>query len=288
VSGLSSRFLAVLGAQWGDEGKGKLVDILAQRYDIVSRFNGGANAGHTLVVGGKKFAFHLLPCGMLYSGKKNVIGNGVVLDLPILMSELKKLEDSGVETRDKLLISNRAHLLFQIHKEIDGRSEAALGGKSIGTTKKGIGPCYASKSTRNGVRVGDLADWDSFEEKYRVLIASLSSLYKIEHYDMKSELDAIKAQREKILPWITDTSFYLGQALRNGKTVLAEGANAALLDIDHGTYPFVTSSATAAGGICTGLGVYAHSPAVPLVRHPAHLHLAHVSVSFRAQSAVGG
>eukprot|EP00808_Paulinella_micropora_P023251 g9442.t1 len=170
--GLNQRVATVLGAQWGDEGKGKLVDILAEGYKIVARFNGGANAGHTLVVDGRKFAFHLLPCGMLHEDKKNLIGNGVVVHVPTLLKELNNLTNAGINWQEpqRLFISNRAHLLFDFHMTIDGLNEEALSkdGDSIGTTRKGIGPCYASKVNRIGVRVGDLLeDWDDFQSKYR-------------------------------------------------------------------------------------------------------------------------
>jgi len=245
----------VLGAQWGDEGKGKLVDILAKRYDVVARFNGGANAGHTLVVEGKKYAFHLLPCGILYPGKLNVIGNGVVCHVPTLMNELKKLDDAGVKWNDgRLKISDRAHLLFDAHMAIDGAQEAALKDQAVGTTKRGIGPCYASKSTRNGVRVGELLHWDSFKAKHRALIESLQALYKFD-YDIAAEQAKYEKFRDFLKPMIVDSAHLLNSMHAQGKTILAEGANAALLDVDHGTYPFVTSSATAAGGICTGLGL---------------------------------
>jgi hypothetical protein len=174
VSGYKSQVCAVLGAQWGDEGKGKLVDILAGHYDIIARFNGGANAGHTLVVDGKKFAFHLLPCGMLHEGKVNIIGNGIVLDLPTLFTELDSLTEAGIDYTGRLKISDRAHLLFDAHKILDGQQEAALGDANIGTTKRGIGPCYSSKATREGLRVCDLYDDRSmFEQKFRTLIAKM-------------------------------------------------------------------------------------------------------------------
>lgn len=254
VSGYNSQVCSVLGAQWGDEGKGKLVDILAKRYDIIARFNGGANAGHTLVVDGKKFAFHLLPCGMLYDDKINLIGNGVVLHVPTLLKELKSLHDAGKKTEGKLLISDRAHLLFDFHMQIDGRQEDGRGDSSIGTTKKGIGPCYGSKIYRNGIRVGELVHWDAFCERHRGLVKDLQSQFAFE-YDVEEELARFKEYREILMPMIVDSVQYLNAAYADGKTILAEGANAGLLDIDFGTYPYVTSSSTAAGGIATGLGI---------------------------------
>jgi adenylosuccinate synthase len=245
----------VLGAQWGDEGKGKLVDILALRYDIVARFNGGANAGHTLVVDGKKYAFHLLPCGILYPGKTNLIGNGVVLHFPTMMKELENLTKNGIDYTGRLKISNRTHVLFDFHQIIDGRQEDAASEK-IGTTRRGIGPCYGSKIARQGVRVADLMDPQIFETKYNQLLKSVQASHKFD-YDAKSELEKFKKYRSFLIEqkMVVDSVPFLSEAIRSGKSVLAEGANAALLDIDFGTYPYVTSSSTAAGGICTGLGI---------------------------------
>lgn len=251
---MNSRICAVLGAQWGDEGKGKLVDILAKRYNIIARFNGGANAGHTLVVDGKKFAFHLLPCGMLYPDKINLIGNGVVLDPETMMKELASLTAAGHEYKGRLKISDRSHLLFGFHKVIDGQQEAALKDKNIGTTKKGIGPCYASKAYRIGIRAGELSDWSHFEERYHGLVKTLQKQFGFE-YDTKEELERFKQYREVISPMLVDSVYYLHNALKSGQRILAEGANAALLDVDFGTYPYVTSSQTTAGGVCNGLGL---------------------------------
>jgi adenylosuccinate synthase len=247
----------VLGAQWGDEGKGKLVDILAQKYDIVARFNGGANAGHTLKVDGKKFAFHLLPCGMLYKDKINVIGNGVVLHVPTLFKELDNLTAAGLPING-LRISDRAHLLFDFHTVIDGRMENSRGGSAIGTTKRGIGPCYTSKATRNGIRVGELYnDWEHFVARHTALCKDLQAQFGFE-YDIAEEQTRFKEYKEKLRPMIIDSVHYLNSELASGKRLLAEGANAALLDLDFGTYPYVTSSSTAAGGIATGLGIPPH------------------------------
>jgi len=243
----------VLGGQWGDEGKGKLVDILALKYDMIARFNGGANAGHTLVVDGKKFAFHLLPCGMLYEDKTNIIGNGVVVHIPTLLKELQSLDDANVDYDGRLKISDRAHLVLDAHQVVDGLRESALGSGAIGTTKKGIGPTYASKCNRNGLRVGDLFE-DDFDKKYNALVDNLQSMYEFD-YDRKEELDRLYSYKEKIEDMVIDTVHYVNSSIRSGKTVLAEGANAALLDIDFGTYPYVTSSPTTAGGVSTGLGI---------------------------------
>eukprot|EP00455_Lapot_gusevi_P000522 TRINITY_DN10236_c0_g3_i2.p1 TRINITY_DN10236_c0_g3~~TRINITY_DN10236_c0_g3_i2.p1 ORF type:complete len:466 (+),score=198.38 TRINITY_DN10236_c0_g3_i2:76-1473(+) len=254
-AGLDRKVCAVLGAQWGDEGKGKLVDVLAQKYDIIGRFNGGANAGHTLVVGGKKYAMHLIPCGILIPGKINVIGNGVVLHVPTMFKELDKLNDGGIDWKNRLLVSDRAHLLFDFHMTVDGLKESRSTTGGIGTTKRGIGPCYASKANRDGVRVVDLVnDFDAFATKYKTLAQNLMKQYDFQH-NVQEELETYRKFREMVKPMVQNTSFYINSELRRGKTLLAEGANAALLDIDHGTYPFVTSSATASGGICTGLGI---------------------------------
>jgi len=244
----------ILGSQWGDEGKGKLVDILAENADVVCRFNGGANAGHTLVVDGKKFAFHLLPCGLLYPHAMNVIGNGCVVNIQGMFGELKGLDDGGIDYRGRLYLSNRAQLLFDFHKTVDGILEDRRGDSNIGTTKKGIGPCYASKATRNGVRVGELLDWDAFTKRYEALASFHEAAYDFKH-DKKAELDAIASYRDQVLPMICDTVTYINNALDSGKHVLAEGANACLLDLDYGTYPMVTSSPTSIGGICTGMGI---------------------------------
>lgn len=247
----------VLGGQWGDEGKGKLVDVLAGKYDIVARFNGGANAGHTLVVDGKKFVFHLLPCGLLYPKTLNVLGNGVAMDPDALTEELHDLTKGGIDWEGRLIISDRAHMLLKCHKIIDGMRERWLEdreNRQIGTTKKGIGPCYASKATRHGVRVGELLHWDTFQKNYRVMIDELQRMYKFD-YDAEEELRELDALRSTICPMIKDTVHLLNQAYSDGKTILTEGANAALLDIDFGTYPYVTSSATTAGGAATGLGL---------------------------------
>jgi len=254
ISGYNSKVCAILGGQWGDEGKGKLVDILAKEYDIIARYNGGANAGHTLVVNGKKYAMHLLPCGILYEDKINMIGNGVVLHVPTLLKELKSINDAGISTEGRLLVSNRTHLLFDFHQVIDGRQEQAREGAGIGTTKRGIGPCYASKANRIGIRAGDLLDFEVFEQKYNTMLDRLQDEFKFE-YDREEELARYKEYSEILKPMIIDGVQYINHAHASGKRILAEGANAALLDLDFGTYPYVTSSSTTAGGIAPGLGL---------------------------------
>jgi len=261
MSGLTEQVTCVLGAQWGDEGKGKLVDILAQAYDIVARFNGGANAGHTLVVKGKKFALHLIPCGILIPHVHNVIGGGTVVHVPTMLKELDQLEQSNVSYEGRLFIAKRAHILFDFHKLIDGAQELGRGTKKIGTTKRGIGPCYANKMNRNGIRFGDLLEWEPFVQKYKSLVQTLKASYPktLEDYDEEKELALYKEKYyPRIKDMITDTVLLLYKAIKEGKRVLAEGANAAMLDIDCGTYPAVTSSNTTCGGVCTGLGIPPH------------------------------
>ncbi|CDW89135.1 adenylosuccinate synthetase [Stylonychia lemnae] len=257
-TGLNSRFAVVLGTQWGDEGKGKLVDILAKDYDICARFNGGANAGHTVVADGQKYAFHLLPCGILYQKCINVLGNGVVMHVPTLFEELAQLDKNGIDYKGRLLISDRAHLVSDIQIHADGLLEQQKGKSAIGTTKRGIGPTYASKALRIGLRVGDLLDWQRFEEKYNTFVNELSYLYRIDNFDKKKELDELRQLNERITKgnMIVDSIQYLSRALNDSKKrIIAEGANATMLDIDFGTYPYITSSSTTVGGVCTGLGV---------------------------------
>jgi len=261
MSGTTEQVTCVLGAQWGDEGKGKLVDILAQKYDIVARFNGGANAGHTLVVEGEKFALHLVPCGILVPTVHNVIGSGTVVHVPTMLQELEHLEQSKISYEGRLFISKRAHVLFDFHKLIDGAQEQVRGKKKIGTTKRGIGPCYANKMNRNGIRFGDLLHWDSFVQKYHSLVETVKTNYPktLEGYKHEEELAMYKENYlSKIKPMITDTVLLLYKAMKEGKRILAEGANAAMLDIDCGTYPAVTSSNTTCGGVATGLGIPPH------------------------------
>ncbi len=250
---MKSRLCSIIGSQWGDEGKGKLTDILADKYDICARFNGGDNAGHTIVVGDKKFAFHLLPSGMLNERCVNIIGNGVVVNIKSLKKELENLDRANIDYKKRLIISDRAHLIFQAHIDADVSSEKGLKDKNIGTTKKGIGPTYSTKARRTGLRVHDLKDWDLFQEKYESLLQSMGKSEE----DYKGELDELKKIREFILKnnMIGDTVQIINEAYGNHKRILAEGANATLLDIDFGTYPFVTSSPTSIGGVCTGLGI---------------------------------
>jgi adenylosuccinate synthase len=249
---------AILGAQWGDEGKGKLVDILSEDFDIVARATGGANAGHTVYVKmgeeTKKFVFHLLPSGILREDVICVIGNGCVLHIETLLKELQTMKDQGMEVEARVKISDRVALLFDYHKIIDGWQEDSKGEQKVGTTRRGIGPCYADKINRRGLRMCDLLDWDLFEKRYRSNLEWHQKVYGFD-YDAEAELDGLKQQRDRLLAMTTDAAFYLNDAMDNGKTVLLEGANAALLDIDHGTYPFVTSSNPTVGGMFTGTGM---------------------------------
>lgn len=253
----------VLGGQWGDEGKGKLIDILSEKFDYIARGTGGANAGHTIYIDdpdnpgkSKKVIFHLVPSGMFNEGKICVIGNGVVMHIPTFLEEIKVLEENGIDTAGRLLISDRCHLLFEYHKIIDEKQEEMKGkGKKIGTTKRGIGPAYTDKIRRNGIRLHHLCDFEKFKEKYRENLEMFQKMYGKFKYDAEAELKQYEEYAKIVKPMIVDSAYFLNNALDKGKKVLVEGANGALLDIDHGTYPFVTSSNSTIGGICTGAGL---------------------------------
>ena len=247
----------LLGLQWGDEGKGKIVDVLTSNYDIIARFQGGPNAGHTLEFDGIKHVLHTIPSGIFHPTALNVIGNGVVIDPVIFKKELEGLEKLNVNFDGKLLISRKAHLILPSHKLLDAASEHAKGKAKIGSTLKGIGPTYMDKTGRNGLRVGDI-ELPDFKERYDNLVAKHIQLLK--HYDFEYDLESLEADwfvaidRLNKLEFI-DSEHYLDNARKAGKKVLAEGAQGSLLDIDFGTYPFVTSSNTVAAGACTGLGI---------------------------------
>ena len=250
----------VLGAQWGDEGKGKMTDYLAEEADVVVRFQGGKNAGHTVEVGDRQYKLHLIPSGILYDNKLNVIGNGVVVDSKALFEEIGYLEKEGVEvTPEKLIISDRAHLIMPYHRVLDVLKEKARGKNDIGTTGKGIGPCYTDKFERCGIRVCDLLHEDVFEEKLRENIRMkneyITKVLGGEALDVEEILVQYKQYAEKIRPFVKDTSVKVYDSIKEDKTVLFEGAQGMLLDIDHGTYPYVTSSNTTAGGVSNGIGV---------------------------------
>ncbi|GBE81656.1 Adenylosuccinate synthetase 1 [Sparassis crispa] len=251
----------VLGTQWGDEGKGKLVDILAADIDICARCAGGNNAGHTIVVPigpdnvKTTFAFHLLPSGLVHPKCTGIIGSGVVIHVPSFFAELDALEAQGLDCTGRLFISDRAHLVFDFHQIVDGLKEVELGGSSIGTTKKGIGPAYSSKASRSGLRVHHLFDHDTFAEKFRKIVEGRFKRYGHFEYDTEGEIIRYKVLAERLRPYVVDSVVYIHNALSEGKKLLVEGANALMLDIDFGTYPYVTSSSTAIGGVCTGLGI---------------------------------
>ncbi|KAK3035164.1 hypothetical protein RJ639_032837 [Escallonia herrerae] len=254
-----SQVSGVLGCQWGDEGKGKLVDILAKHFDVVARCQGGANAGHTIYnAEGKKFALHLIPSGILNEETTCVVGNGVVVHLQKMFEEIDNLESKGVSCKGRILVSDRAHLLFDFHQEADGLREAELAKSFIGTTKRGIGPCYSSKVIRNGIRVSDLRHMDTFPEKLDILLSDAASRFPGFNYSpdmLREEVERYKRFAERLEPFIADTVHFINESISYKKKILVEGGQATMLDIDFGTYPYVTSSSPSAGGICTGLGI---------------------------------
>ena len=250
----------VLGAQWGDEGKGKMTDYLAEEAEVVVRFQGGNNAGHTVEVGDRQYKLHLIPSGILYDDKINVIGNGVVVDPKALFDEIGYLENEGVKvTPDKLVVSDRAHLIMPYHKVLDKLKEKARGKNDIGTTGKGIGPCYTDKFERCGIRVCDLLHEDVFKEKLRQNIdmknSYITNVLGGDALDFEEILREYKEFAERIRPFVKDTSVEVYNSIKADKTVLFEGAQGMLLDIDYGTYPYVTSSNTTAGGVSSGAGI---------------------------------
>ncbi len=248
----------ILGSQWGDEGKGKIVDLFSERFDIVARYQGGHNAGHTVFIGERKFVLKLIPSGIL-RGKRVVIGNGLVIDPAALLAEIETLESAGVPVSEKLAISNRAHVLFPAHRMMEKMSEARPGRISIGTTSRGIGPCYEDKTGRRGIRVADLLDGDFFRAHFDSLMQEKTEIARslgiYEDSDLGKVRDEYEAFAARLRPMVSDTAALLNGAIAAGQTVLFEGAQGAMLDIDHGTYPFVTSSSATAGGACTGTGV---------------------------------
>ena len=252
--------VVIVGTQWGDEGKGKIVDLLTEHADFVVRFQGGNNAGHTLVVKGKKYVFHLIPSGILYDNKMCFIGNGVVLDPGVLLEEMDKLAASGLPVNpQRLMISERAHLIMPYHRLLDSCSESALAsGKKIGTTGRGIGPCYGDKILRKGIKAGDLLDAGSLMEKLRENLEEknflFSKKYNCEPLKAEAIYDEYMQYAERLAPYIDNVSVALDDGRKAGKHILFEGAQGTQLDIDHGTYPFVTSSNTVSGNACTGSG----------------------------------
>jgi adenylosuccinate synthase len=248
--------LCVLGAQWGDEGKGKIVDLLTPHFNVVARYQGGHNAGHTVYVGGRKFVLHLIPSGILHPGVTCVIGNGVVIDPQALFKEVDELGRLGVDVDGRLLISEKAHVILPYHRELDVLSEARRGERKIGTTSRGIGPAYEDKIGRRGIRICDLlGDRDALAQEVRENVHARNQIIKDSTLDWQPVFEQVVADGERMRPWVGDVSLFLSQAMKAGQAVMFEGAQATLLDIDHGTYPFVTSSNASVGGICTGLGV---------------------------------
>ncbi len=249
----------LLGLQWGDEGKGKIVDVLTKNYDIIARFQGGPNAGHTLEFDGIKHVLRTIPSGIFHKSAINVIGNGVVIDPVVFVKELEGLEKYNVDFKRNLIISRKAHIILPTHRLLDAASEASKGKAKIGSTLKGIGPTYMDKTGRNGIRIGDL-ELENWQDKYRALADKHEAMINFYNVDVQYDLADLEAEffaaveTLKTLTFI-DSEEYLHQAQKDGKTILAEGAQGSLLDIDFGTYPFVTSSNTTAAGACTGLGV---------------------------------
>ncbi len=247
----------VVGAQWGDEGKGKIVDLLAQESDIVCRYQGGPNAGHTVIVGAETFKFRQLPSGIV-SGKESVLGNGCVVDPEVLLSEMDDLESRGLST-EPLKVSGNAHLIMPWHIALDGASEKRLGKLQIGTTRRGIGPAYADKAARIGIRVQDLLDPKILRQKIETALAEknlwLTRIYELEPFELEDVAGRYEEYAQRLRPFVADTSLLVDRALTEGKRVLLEGAQGTLLDLDHGTYPFVTSSNPVAGAAATGIGI---------------------------------
>ncbi|KGT71419.1 adenylosuccinate synthetase [Candida albicans 12C] len=252
----------VLGSQWGDEGKGKLVDLLCDDIDVCARCQGGNNAGHTIVVGKVKYDFHMLPSGLVNPKCQNLVGSGVVIHVPSFFAELENLEAKGLDCRDRLFVSSRAHLVFDFHQRTDKLKEAELSTnkKSIGTTGKGIGPTYSTKASRSGIRVHHLVNpdpeaWEEFKTRYLRLVESRQKRYGEFEYDPKEKLARFEKYRETLRPFVVDSVNFMHEAIAANKKILVEGANALMLDIDFGTYPYVTSSSTGIGGVLTGLGI---------------------------------
>jgi adenylosuccinate synthase len=247
--------IVVLGAQFGDEGKGKIVDLMTPHFSLVARYQGGHNAGHTVYVNGKKFVLHLIPSGILHEGVLCVIGNGVVVDPQALFKEIEELAQLGIDVGDRLLISEKAHLILPYHRELDVLSEARRGERKIGTTSRGIGPAYEDKIGRRGIRVCDLVDTQALADEVRENVSARNRIIKDSTLDWKPVYDQLLAFGTRMRRWTGDVSLVLDEARKKGQRILIEGAQGAMLDIDHGTYPYVTSSNATIGGACTGLGI---------------------------------
>jgi adenylosuccinate synthase len=247
--------LAVLGAQWGDEGKGKIVDLLTPHFSIVARYQGGHNAGHTVYVNGTKFVLRLIPSGILHAGVTCVIGNGLVVDVQALFAEVDELIRHGIDVDGRLVISDKAHLILPYHRDLDLLSEARRGERKIGTTSRGIGPAYEDKIARRGIRVCDLMDPSGLEQNVRDNVTARNRLVQDSTMDWRPVFNQLLRDAERLRPWVRDVSLMLAGAMAAGQSILFEGAQGTLLDIDHGTYPYVTSSNATIGGVCTGLGI---------------------------------
>lgn len=250
----------IMGSQWGDEGKAKVIDYLTKRSDVIIRYHGGANAGHTVVAEGEKFIFHMVPSGIMYPSKTCVVGNGVVFDAEQFLAEVDELKEKGVSVNDRLFVSDLAHMVLPYHKLLDVTRESDSNKTKIGTTGRGIGPAYADKVNRIGIRTGDLYDWDTFIAKLDIAFADkkeiVERIYKSEFtIDYNETVEKYREIRERILPLLTDTADYIFHCLLEKKSLLFEGAQGTFLDIDHGTFPFVTSSNTVSGAVCSGAGV---------------------------------
>jgi adenylosuccinate synthase len=249
----------IVGAQWGDEGKGKIVDYLSEKADVVARYQGGNNAGHTVVINNAKFIFHLIPSGILHEGKVCIIGNGVVIDPSVLLEEIDRLKKKGIKVDKKLYLSKNAHLIMPYHKAIEKEIENFKGLKKIGTTGRGIGPAYADKMSRTGIRVVDLLQPSVFKEKLKTNLKNINFLldnfYKVPTLGVEAIFSEYMGYAKKLSKYVADTDIMINRMISENKSILFEGAQGTLLDVDHGTYPYVTSSNATAGGACTGLGV---------------------------------
>lgn len=259
---MASDNIAVIGTQWGDEGKGKIVDLLTPAFSVVARYQGGHNAGHTVFVNGQKFVLHLIPSGILHPGVTCLIGNGVVVDPDAFFSELDQLHAEGIESAGRIFVSDRAHVILPYHRDLETMTEAQLGERRIGTTLRGIGPSYEDKFGRRGVRIRDLGDHTADGVLARSLqenVRRRNQLCAGEPVAFEKTFEALKTVWERLAPLVTDVSKYLHGAIKAGRSVLFEGAQGTMLDIDHGTYPFVSASNGTIGGVCTGLGVGPHA-----------------------------
>jgi adenylosuccinate synthase len=251
--------VVIVGAQWGDEGKGKIVDFLSEKADVIARYQGGNNAGHTVVVNNEKFILHLIPSGILRKGKTCIIGNGVVVDPASLIEEIEKLKRRGVKVDKNLLLSKNAHLIMPYHMAIDRESERCRGKKNIGTTGRGIGPAYADKMARRGIKVADLLHPPTFREKLSVNLPDINFIlerrYRVSGFNIEDIYREYMGYAKKLAAYIADADIIINKMISQNRKVLFEGAQGTLLDVDHGTYPYVTSSSAVAGGVCTGLGI---------------------------------